>query len=238
MSGNSSRSRRTTSPIRSRRSRAGFWGVVAFTGVRSALHEGQAVLADLQLVAVLELGTVDSLAVDERPVERPLVLDEEPALALDEHCMVARDGDVVEEDVAVGRAADARAPRPGPERLAGAAAARADDERGPLEGLDGALAEIDDLLGRERLRRLGRRRLALLEQRAAARAVVRRLRVLEPALLAVDVRHASGAAFPVRMSVSRATSTSSSTLRGPDFWSRATSSARRMSILPCRIRRR
>ena len=47
----------------------------------------------------------------------------------------------------------------------------------------------------------------------------------------------SGAAFPVRISVSRSTSTSSRTLRPPDFCRRATSSARRMSIFPCRSRR-
>src|SRR5829696_9042915 len=183
MSGNSSRRRRTTSPILSRRSRCGFCVAALFTGARSTspvspLHERQPVLAVLELVAV------DPAAVDERAVQRPLVLDEEPAVALDEQRVVARHRDIVEEDVAVGGASDAGAVAARPECLAGAAAARADDERGPLEAVDGALGEVADVVGRQRLRRLDRR-LALLDQSAAARAVVRGLRVLEPAFLAV-----------------------------------------------------
>src|SRR5262249_7259482 len=46
-----------------------------------------------------------------------------------------------------------------------------------------------------------------------------------------------GAAFDVRISVRRSTSSWSRTLAPPVFWRRATSSARRMSILPCRRRR-
>src|SRR5215213_8395240 len=176
MSGNSSRRRRTTSPILSRRSRCGFCVAALFTGPRSTspvspLHERQPVLADLQLVAVLELRAVDPAAVDEGAVQRPLVLDEEPPIALDEQGVVAGDGDVVEEDVAVGRAADTGAARARPERLAGAAAARAHDERRPLETLAlDRLGQVADLLGRQRLRRLDRR-LALLDQGPATRAV-------------------------------------------------------------------
>src|SRR5215204_7015329 len=89
MSGNSSRRRRTTSPILSRRSRCGFCVAALFKGARSPwpvspLHERQPVLADLQLVAVLELRAVDPAAVDEGAVQRPLVLHEEPPVALDE----------------------------------------------------------------------------------------------------------------------------------------------------------
>src|SRR5919204_2712821 len=70
-----------------------------------------------------------------------------------------------------------------------AAAAAADDERRPLdpEILERiAHAELRLFRG-ERLRRL--RALVLDEQRAATRAVVRGLRILKPALLAVDVSH-------------------------------------------------
>ena len=82
----------------------------------------------------------------------------------------------------------------------------ADDERRALEALERVVRVLADLLGGERLGRLVRG-IALLEQRPAARAVVRRLRVLEATLRAVDVAHGSGVDFPARMSVSVATST-------------------------------
>src|SRR5262249_249496 len=97
MSGNSSESRRTTSPIRSIRllvPRAVFIRA-------SSLDEGQAVLAALGRGAVLEHLVGDPPSVDEGAVQRALVLDEETPVVLDEHGVVARDGDVVEEDVAV-----------------------------------------------------------------------------------------------------------------------------------------
>src|SRR3954466_12124335 len=100
MSGNSSRRRRTTSPILSRRSRCGFCVATVFNAARSSLHERQPVLPDLDLVAVLQPRAVDPAAVDEGAVQRPLVLDEESSVALDQEGVVARDGDVVEEDVA------------------------------------------------------------------------------------------------------------------------------------------
>src|SRR5213076_1475098 len=113
-----------------------------------------------------------------------------------------------------------------------------DDERGAVD------AEILDRI--EALGHLGSGerlgRLPLLghdERSAALRAEMRGLRVVVPALRAVDVRHqAGGAALPVRMSVSESTSTASSTLLPCVSWSLATSSARRMSIFPCRSRRR
>ena len=110
--------------------------------------------------------------------------------------MVARDRDVVEEDLAVGRAPDARALAGGLEALPRPAAACAHDERRALDP-EVLVLDVADLLGREGLRRL-RRLLAAREQRAAARAVVRRLRVLEAALLAVDDAHryAGGARLP------------------------------------------
>src|SRR6185437_16493342 len=125
MSGNSSESRRTTSPIRTSlpvaeavliagapapaRAKPAPPSVGKLSGTsppcqtapsslrRSSLHEGQAVLTDLHLVPVLELDAVDAPAVDEGAVQRALVLDEELAVALDQHGVVAGDGDVVEE---------------------------------------------------------------------------------------------------------------------------------------------
>ena len=113
--------------------------------------------------------------------------------ALRDDCVLARDGDVVEEDVAVGRAADlVRSPLQR-ECLARAAAAGADDERRPLDSFDA---------GRAAPRRAGRAMklsvvslvgILVLEQRATARAVVGGFGVLEPALGAVDVAHSVSA---------------------------------------------
>src|SRR5205823_14321384 len=66
-------------------------------------------------------------SVDEGPVEAPLVLHEPVAVPLREHGVAPRHGHVVEEDAAVRRAPDRRALALGRERLARAAAARADD---------------------------------------------------------------------------------------------------------------
>src|SRR5690242_3359480 len=90
---------------------------------------GELVLADLQLVAVLELVRVDPPAVDVRPVQRARVVEEPLPRALDEHGVVARDRHVVEEDLGVRRAPDAHALAVQRERLADATAARADHER-------------------------------------------------------------------------------------------------------------
>ena len=101
----------------------------------SVLEEGEAVLADLELVAVLQAGRgVDPAAVQEGAVEASLVLDEEAVVALDENGVLAGDSDVVEEDVAVGRAADRRALALRQEVLACTAPARADDQRRILHG--------------------------------------------------------------------------------------------------------
>src|SRR4051812_27284973 len=126
MSGNSDCSLRQTAPIVcSRSDEAVVTGVagaaVAGTAPRSApcgaahvagtrsgsfRQEDQPVLPDLQLVPVPQLGALDPPAVQERAVQAALVLDVEAAVALDEHRVLARDRDVVEEDVAVRRAAD------------------------------------------------------------------------------------------------------------------------------------
>src|SRR5438477_3711773 len=207
----------------------------------SLRDEGQPVLADLQLVPVLELRRVDALAVQERAVQAALVLDPEAAVVVaDEHRVLARHRDVVEEDVAVGRASDGRLrlrrvealPRP---------AAGAHYECRCLEPLEPDPGGLRELLGRHGLR-LPRRRILRADQRATAGAVARRLRIREAAFGTVDLRHAvsassGGGPFAVRMSVSVSTSTASRTLFPPDFCRRATSSARRMSIFPCRSRR-
>src|SRR5205823_6947130 len=73
----------------------------------SFLQERELVLADLELVAVLEPGRrVDPLPVQEGAVEAPLVLDVEAALPLREDGVFPRDGHVVEEDVALRGAPD------------------------------------------------------------------------------------------------------------------------------------
>src|SRR5437868_421838 len=116
MSGNSRCSRRQTAPIvRSFSLREGACVAVISRPIplpwhvchsRTACHEGHPVLADLDLVAVLELCALDAPTVDEGAVQRALVLDREAAVVLAQDGVPARDGDVVEEDPAVGRAAD------------------------------------------------------------------------------------------------------------------------------------
>ena len=75
---------------------------------------------------------LDAVAVDERAVQRALVLDGELPVRLDQDRVVPRHGDVVEEDLAVGRAPDPRARPDGPERLPRPAAAGAHHERRAL----------------------------------------------------------------------------------------------------------
>src|SRR6185503_13882124 len=76
--------------------------------VRRSREERQLVLADLYLVPVLQLARLDPPPVEERPVQAALVLDDELAVAAHHERVAARDRDVVEEDVAVRRAADRR----------------------------------------------------------------------------------------------------------------------------------
>src|SRR2546422_7975505 len=70
----------------------------------SSLEQGQAVLADLELVPVFELGLLDPLAIQEGAVAAPQILDLEAVVRAGEDRVLARDRHVVEEDLAVGRA--------------------------------------------------------------------------------------------------------------------------------------
>src|SRR5919198_697168 len=95
-------------------------------------EEGELELADLELVAVLEAVRFDAMAVDVGAVQRAEVVEVVVAAALDEQRVVARDRDVVEEDVRVRAPADRHAVVVEREGLADAAAACPDDHRGAL----------------------------------------------------------------------------------------------------------
>ena len=112
--------------------------------------------------------------------------------------MPPRDGDVVEEDVAVGGAADQRSRAFGGKRFAGPPSARADDERGTA-GVTGGVPLLGELVRCEAQRRLAV--LVAAQIRPAARAVVRRLGILETALRAVDMPSSScsSSLFSARM---------------------------------------
>src|SRR5947209_10487100 len=204
-----------------------------------AVEVREPVFADLDLVAVAEVRRVDPLPVDVGAVEAALVVEPPPVAVTREHGVLARDGDVVEEDPALGRASDHRRALAERKRLAGAPSAGADDEDGALQPeIVESVEGVARVAERERLGLL-----ALLghhEGSPAPRAKARELRVVVPALGAVDVRHryVRGVALPARISVSALTSTVSRTLRPSVFCRRATSSARRMSIFPCSSRRR
>src|SRR6478735_8620376 len=72
----------------------------------SAREVGELVLADLQLVAVLELVRLDPPPVDVGPVQGAGIIQEPLTGTPYEHRVIARDGHVVEEDPGVGGAAD------------------------------------------------------------------------------------------------------------------------------------
>src|SRR4051812_8242444 len=159
-------------------------------------------LADLQLVAVLEPVGLDAMAVDVRAVERPEVVEVEVAAAAHEQGVVARDGDVVEEDVGVRAPADRHAVGVQGEALADAPAAGADDERGALVGDHVADVDRHELAGLvDAVRRGGGFALRRLLTRraqvgAAARAEVRALGVVEAALRAVERHRGSATRSP------------------------------------------
>src|SRR5687767_4968542 len=83
----------------------GCWARMS-SAIRLACQVGELVLADLQLVAVLEPVRIDPAAVDVGPVQRAGVVEEPVARAAHELRVVARDRHVVEEDLGVGRAPD------------------------------------------------------------------------------------------------------------------------------------
>ena len=70
------------------------------------MQEREAVLADLQLVAVAELERVDAIPVDVGPVERAAVVDPPLGSAANEDRVIAGHGDVIEKDRTVGPAPD------------------------------------------------------------------------------------------------------------------------------------
>src|SRR4051794_32339368 len=97
MSGNSSRSWLSTSPIDECERLA-----IAL----AADDDAQPVAADLHFVAVVEFGLVDAFAVHIRTVERTDILQREARVGTFDHDMPARHRDVVEEDVGLRMPAD------------------------------------------------------------------------------------------------------------------------------------
>ena len=194
---------------------------------------------------------VDPAAVDERAVERALVLDGERrrrARRAPRGCARRSRRRGRSRTRASGRCACARrrarklSPAlPPPKRTTSA---------GPSRPSTSSCCAARDLLGRERLRRLDRRRRP---SRAARRSGSSSSRPPGSGTRTrCSRRDSSGRspagrrrgrlrppASPCRRGCPRASRRrpASSTLRPPDCWSRATSSARRMSILPCRMRR-
>src|SRR3954464_11997601 len=73
------------------------------------LEERELVLADLQLVAVLEPVRLDAAAVDVGPVQRAAIGEVQVAPAAHDERVVAGDRHIVEEDVGVGAPADRHA---------------------------------------------------------------------------------------------------------------------------------
>src|SRR4051812_384180 len=67
----------------------------AISGPLLPLEERQLVLADLELVAVLETVRLDAAAVDVGPVQRAQVVEVEVAAAAYDERVIARDRDVV-----------------------------------------------------------------------------------------------------------------------------------------------
>src|SRR5512133_3567804 len=168
-------------------------------------EEGELELADLQLVTVLETVRFDPMPVDVGAVQRAEVVEVVVAAALDEQRVVARDGDVVEEDVGVRAPADRHAVVVEREGLADAPAACPDDHRSALVRDDlldvdrHELAGLVDAVGRRRRLAAGPL-LARAEERPALLAVVGSVGVDEAALRAVE-RHrprysASGPSVP------------------------------------------
>src|SRR5437667_3936872 len=96
----------------------------------SLLQIAQLVLADLDLVAILEAVRLDPPAIDVGAVERPEIVDVVPVLAVDHEGVVARNRDVVEKDRGIGRPADAHPVLIDGKAFTRSPAARPDHQRG------------------------------------------------------------------------------------------------------------
>src|SRR3989442_9647674 len=125
---------------------------IAGASMGLTLQVCQLVLADLKLVAVLELVRLDAPAVDIGAVQGAEVVDVKAVAPPDEQRVVSRDRHVVEEDVGVRAPADRHPLSLDPETFAGPSAARADHERSALGGdpleINGLqLAGLADLIG-------------------------------------------------------------------------------------------
>ena len=217
MSGNSSRRRSQTAPI--------VWSSPARRVLGHGRHRRRNVIRYLPIwtsssssstaLSIRRLFTNVPLRLPRSRIVKTLALAGQLRVA-------ARDRDVVQEDVALGRAADEGAVADRLEALAGPAAARADDERRPVDARP-APASISS--GPKLIGRLTGR--VAHEQRPAARAVRRRLGTLEAALGAVDVAHPPPPRIDPR--------SSGSTWSPPRV--RFVRSARMMSICACITRR-
>ena len=156
-------------------------------GRPSSREEHEPVLADLHLVAVFEPAFSMRRPVEERPVQAALVLDRE-------RLVVARDTACARETVTSSRKIVAVGERPIVVRSRSSgkcSPARPPPERTTSAGLPSrARREVRLLLERVRAERHRLVHRPPRQQRAAAGAVVGRLRVLEAALGAVDVTHA------------------------------------------------
>src|SRR5918997_2252552 len=154
----------------------------------SAREIRELVLANLQLVAVLELVRLDPATIDVGPVQGSGVVQVPRARSPHEHGMIARDGHVVEEDLGVGGAADRQPLALERERLPDLAAAGADHQgtRRRRDVTDVDRPQFTGLLVDHvrRGRRVVTRVFTHADVRAAALAVVRPLRDDEPALRA------------------------------------------------------
>ena len=194
MSGNSCTSALQTAPIVSDlrgapAARALVCGTVVRTARRHPREVGQLVLADLQLVAVLEPVRVDAAAVDVGAVERAEVVEVAVAAARTSSAWSRETVTSSRKTSESGRrpmvmrsrsSAKDSPTRPPPARMTSAAPSGRD-----LLDLDGhELARLVDPVGRRR--RSSPRGLVRAQERAALRAVVRSLRVDEAALRAVD----------------------------------------------------
>src|SRR3954451_10544314 len=133
MSGNSRSSCLQTAPIVSDfgRGACGGAGAPAFSMptwvlMRSSTEIGELVLADLQLVAVLQLVRLDPAPVHVRPVEGAEGVDVHAVAAAHDQGVVARDCHVVEEHLGVGAAPEGHLVTAHEERLAGSPAAGTD----------------------------------------------------------------------------------------------------------------